>query len=70
MNAVEGREAKAGKRADNCGVCKGMLGQKFPTPKKEIFYQLIRVFVYDIPLNPLGISAGFPEVADNAIGSS
>jgi hypothetical protein len=37
MNAVDGEEAKPGKRAGNYGVCKGMLGLKFPTPQKRNF---------------------------------
>ena len=37
MNAVDGKEAKAGKKAGNYGVCKGMLGLKFPTLKKKKF---------------------------------
>jgi hypothetical protein len=43
MNAVDGEEAKAGKRAGNYGVCmecvKDIFLNSFPHPKKAITYQ-------------------------------
>jgi hypothetical protein len=35
MNAVDGEEAKAGKRAGNYGVCKGYFLKQLPTPQKS-----------------------------------
>jgi hypothetical protein len=35
MNAVEGKETKAGKRAGNYGVCKAKLFKCFPYPEKR-----------------------------------
>ena len=43
MDAFDGKEAKFGKKAKNCGVCKGKYRIRLPTPPKKqlpISYQL------------------------------
>jgi hypothetical protein len=37
MNAIEGKEAKAGKRSGNYGVCKAKFFKSFPYPEKRKF---------------------------------
>jgi hypothetical protein len=34
-DAIDGKEAKSGKRAENCGVCKGKYCIRLPTPQKK-----------------------------------
>jgi hypothetical protein len=46
MIAVDGREAKAGKRAGNYGDCEGILGLIFPTFKKRNFLSINGILHY------------------------